>query len=63
MLLHIKFPLLLLEVFHHGIKAGTTGLVRDGNFVHVELHCYDATTIEPAHLVCDVEDMVESLPL
>lgn len=63
MLLHIKLPLLLLEVFHYGIKARTTGAVRDGYFVHVKLHGYDATTIEPTHLVGDVEDMVESLPL
>ena len=56
MLLHIKFPLLLLEVFHYGIKAGTTRAVRNGYFVHVKLHGYDATTIEPAHLVGDVED-------
>ena len=56
MLLHIKFPLLLFEVFHYGIKAGTTGAVRDGYFVHVKLHGYDATTIESAYLVGDVED-------
>lgn len=56
MLLHIKFPLLLLEVLHYGVEAGTTGLVRDGNFVHVELHGYDATTIESAYLVGDIED-------
>lgn len=56
MLLHIKLPLLLLEVFHYGIKARTTGAVRDGYFVHVKLHGYDAATIEPAYLVGDVED-------